>query len=184
MRTEEHVVGLQKVARPDFAGMVSQERGPALPMRSARPGCAYVPLDRAFADFDPELEQFSADSFRPPRRVVGRHRANQRAGLGGEALCGARSAPPAPQGPEAGAMPAKKRLGLDDAQRIPPRRRQGRERDQHDPVESGHPRPGDRPLQNGDLVAQLGDLREQRPSRPKQVDDSGGELVMTANMVR
>ena len=109
---------------------------------------------------------------------------NQRAGLGGEALCGARSAPPAPQGPEAGAMRAKKRLGLDDAQRIPPRRRQGSERDQHDPVESGHPRPGDRPLQNGDLVAQLGDLREQRPSRPKQVDDSGGELVMTANMVR
>jgi hypothetical protein len=50
---------------------------------------------------------------------------NQRAGLGGEALCGARSAPPAPQGPEAGAMRAKKRLGLDDAQRIPPRRRQG-----------------------------------------------------------
>jgi hypothetical protein len=28
-------------------------------------------------------------------------------------------------------MPAKKRLGLDDAQRIPPRRRQRSERDQH-----------------------------------------------------
>jgi hypothetical protein len=81
-------------------------------------------------------------------------------------------------------MPTKKRLGLDDAQRIPPRRRQGSERDQHDPVESGHPRPGDRPLQNGDLVAHKAtSASKDRRDRSKSTT-AAASMVMTANVVR
>jgi hypothetical protein len=45
----------------------------------------------------------------------------------------------------------------------------GSERDQGDPVQPGHARPGDRALQYGELVSEQGDLREQRSARAKDV---------------
>jgi len=76
---------------------------------------------------------------------------------------------------EAGAVSAKKRLGFDDAQHIPPGRRDGSERDQGDPVQPRHARPGDRALQHGELVSEQRDLREQRPTRAKDVRHGGDE---------
>ena len=61
-RTEEDVVGLDEVARPDRVPMVTQERRPRLP---ARVGVAYqrdVFLDHAFGDGDAELEQLAPDA--------------------------------------------------------------------------------------------------------------------------
>jgi hypothetical protein len=62
---EEQVVGLQEIASPDVAGMVSQKRGPALPSGRLRSRRAHVLLHRALAGFDSELEQFSANPLGP-----------------------------------------------------------------------------------------------------------------------
>ena len=94
---------------------------------------------------------------------------------GDEARCGPRSAPPPPESLEAGAVPAKKRLGLDDAQDVSPGRRDGGECDQDDAVQPRHARPGDRALQHGELVSEQGDLSEQRPARAKGVHHGGSE---------
>lgn len=77
--------------------------------------------------------------------------------------------------PEAGAVPAKKRLGLDDAQDVPQGRRDGSESDQGDPVKPSHARPGNRALQHGELMSEQGDVGEQRPARAKDIRHGGGE---------
>src|ERR1019366_4264803 len=79
-----------------------------------------------------------------PKSVRRGHRPDQRGRLRVEARCGGRSTPPAPKSLEAGAVPAKKGLGLDDAQDVPPRRGDGGECDQDDSVEPRHARPGNR----------------------------------------
>ena len=48
-------------------------------------------------------------------------------------------------------MPPEKCLGLDDAQYVPPGRRDGREGDQEDPIEPPHPRLRDGALQYDEL---------------------------------
>jgi hypothetical protein len=72
-------------------------------------------------------------------------------------------------------VPAKKGLGLDDAQDVPPRRGDGRECDQHDSVEPRHARSGNRALQDGELVAEHGVLSEQRSARAKGVRQGGDQ---------
>ena len=47
--------------------------------------------------------------------------------------------------------------------------------DQDDSVEPRHARPGNRALKDGELVAEQGDLCEQRPARAKGVRHGGGE---------
>ena len=64
---------------------------------------------------------------------------------------------------------------MDDAQDVPPCRGDGGEYDQDDSVEPRHARPGDGALKDGDLVAEQGDLCEQRPARAKGVRHGGGE---------
>jgi hypothetical protein len=54
-------------------------------------------------------------------------------------------------------------------------RRYGSVRDQGDPIEPRHARPGARALQHGELVSEQGDLGEQRPARAKDVRHGGGE---------
>jgi hypothetical protein len=58
-------------------------------------------------------------------------------------------------------VPAKKRFGLDNAQRVPPGRRDGGEGDQGDPVEPRDARPGDQALQHRELVPEQGELGEE-----------------------
>src|ERR1019366_5578315 len=110
-----------------------------------------------------------------PESVRGGQRPDQRNRLRGEARRGVHSAAPPPTSLEAGAVPAKKGLGLHDAQDVPPRRGDGGKCDQDYSVEPRHARPGHRALQDGELVAEQGDLREQRPARAKGVRHGGGE---------
>ena len=110
-----------------------------------------------------------------PECVRRGHGPDKRGRLRSEARRGLRSAPPPPKSLEAGAVPAKKGLGLDDAQDVPPRRGDGGECDQDDSVEPRHARPGNRALKDGELVAEQGDLCEQRPARAKGVRHGGGE---------
>src|SRR5580658_5521347 len=135
--------------------------GPAYPSR-ARPLRVSDPITKPGVGTAPESV----------RRSHGPYEGD---GLGSEARCGSRSAPPPPESLEAGAVPAKKRLRLDDAQHVPPGRRDGSERDQGVPVQPRHARPGDRALQHGELVSEQGDLREQRPTRAKGGRHGGDE---------
>ena len=89
---------------------------------------AHVHLDCALADFEAELEQFSADPLGTPESVRRRYGPDQRGGLRIEARRGACSAPPPPESLEASAVPPKKRFGLDDPQHVPPGRSDGIER--------------------------------------------------------
>src|SRR6266487_4462585 len=66
-----------------MVGVVGQERAPGL-ARWARGSAPSVALDRTLRDHQPELEQFAADPFAAPARVVPRHRRDQLAHLGTE----------------------------------------------------------------------------------------------------
>ena len=72
-RPEEHVVDLEEIARPDVGGVVAEEGGPGLTMRSWRPRLPHVPLHGPFGDLDADFEQFAADALGAPQSVVGRH---------------------------------------------------------------------------------------------------------------
>jgi len=134
-RADEQVVGLHEVARPDVTSVVSQESRPPLSPRGARSRSTHVFLDRAFAHLDAKFEQFSADPFRAPESVLGGHRPDQGDRFGSEARHRAWTGAPSPESLEPGAVPAKKRLGLNDPQDVPPGWRQGGKRDQGDSVE-------------------------------------------------
>ena len=169
------VVGLQEIASPDVAGTVSQKRGPALPSRRMRSRRAPVLLHCALAGFDPVLEQFSANPLGPPQRVFARHRADQRQGLGRDAQ--------------------RRPWRLRQRQRaLKPARCQRRSvsgwttrstflhvgvmaASATSTIRSSRITCGraTRPLQHAELVSEQGDFGEQRPSRAKQVDESGGE---------
>jgi len=75
-----------------------------------------------------------------------------------------RTAPPPPEGLESGTMPAKKRLGPDDAQHVPPRWRNGRKCDQDNPVSPRQARPWHRTLQHRELASEQGHLGEHGPA--------------------
>src|SRR6202142_2136081 len=174
-RVEEHVVVLQEVAHPGLTAVVLEESRPPLSSRRGLAHDAHVLLDRTLADADAELEQFSTDPLGAPESVRRGHGPDQRGRLRSEARRGAYSAPPPPESLEAGAVPAKKRLGLDDAQYVPPGRRDGSERDQGDPVKPSHARPANRALQHGELMSEQGDLGEQRPARAKDIRHGDGD---------
>src|SRR5271154_7045110 len=87
-----------------------------------------------------------------------------------------------PQCLESSAVPAKKRLGSDDPQHVPPGRCDGCDRDQKDSVEPRHARPDDRTLKYRDLVSEQGDPGEQRPTRAKETSDGAGEDERNSNM--
>jgi hypothetical protein len=76
-RAEEHVVGLQEVARPDLTGVVSEESRPPLPSRRALAHGPHGLLDRTLADADAELEQLSADPLRALESVRRGHGPGQ-----------------------------------------------------------------------------------------------------------
>jgi hypothetical protein len=80
-RSEEEVVGLDKVAGPDMGNMVLQECRPGLTGRRRIVTPIHVLLNGSFADADAQLEQFATNSFCDPGQVLGRHLPNQINGL-------------------------------------------------------------------------------------------------------
>ncbi len=109
------------VAGPDSFGRMVQEGGPVL---SSWPGSAHLShvfLDRSFADAKTQLEQFAPDPFRPTQAVVPSHFLDQRYGLCGDLWFGSRrSGFVLPEEPKSLAVPAQKRLWLDNEERLFP----------------------------------------------------------------
>ena len=67
-RPEKQVMNHCKITSPDVAGMILEESSPGLTRFSAP--LRHVSLDRSFANFDTQLEQFAANAFRTPEAIL------------------------------------------------------------------------------------------------------------------
>jgi hypothetical protein len=127
-----NVVHLQKVARSH--GVVVQERVPALPARRQRPtACSHVPLDRAFRDVNPKLEELAANTLGTAESILRGHASNELDDIRRHARSRRlrRLGLPTPQQTKAFAVPAKDGFGLHEQQRVAPSwKRRYKERDQ------------------------------------------------------
>jgi hypothetical protein len=66
--------------------VIAQERVPALSARRQRPmACSHVPLERAFRDVNPKLEQLAANSISSPEPILSAHALNELDDVGREA---------------------------------------------------------------------------------------------------
>ena len=70
-RPEEQIMDNSEVTSPGVGCVVLQEGVPGLTSFLLCHG--HVLLDRAFADLDPQLQQFSADAFCTPQKVIPGH---------------------------------------------------------------------------------------------------------------
>jgi hypothetical protein len=71
-------VELQKVARPDIAAVIGDERAPGLAASTRRPYIPHVFLNGAFADANVQLQQLTANPFRIPEYIVCGYRLDVR----------------------------------------------------------------------------------------------------------
>ena len=69
-RSENEVIQLQEVASPDLILMILKEGLPCLSATTIWPDAPNVPLDRSFADSEPEREKFPSNSLAAPSMVV------------------------------------------------------------------------------------------------------------------
>src|SRR5262249_12296425 len=113
--SEERVGELEEVARPGLAAVDAQEGGPGLAGRAPWTRRSDVLLDGALADANPQLQQLSLDALGAPEVVLAGHppdeRDRRRRDVRRPTTC---RRPPAPEEPEALAVPAQQRLGSDD----------------------------------------------------------------------
>ena len=109
----------EEIGRDDLADVIPQERAPGLRGRLAP--APHVFRDGRLTDVDPEFQQFAMNPRRAPARVRLRHRANQRADVGGHRRSpDAAPALPGPPQPEAPSVPGDDGLRLDDDERRSP----------------------------------------------------------------
>src|SRR5262249_9048520 len=135
---EEEVGVLQEVAGPGVAGVVAQEGRPGLTGWTRRARSSEGLLDRPLAQGDTQLGEFAADALGTPEPILAGHAPEERDRVRRDARRpAARSRAPVPEEPEALAVPAEERLGLDDQQRLAPRPNAAREQDQEWPVGAG-----------------------------------------------
>jgi hypothetical protein len=152
---KEEVGELEEIARPGLAAVVAQEGRPPLAGGARWPHTAHVSLDGALADADPQLAQLAADALGAPQPVLARQPLDEIDGLLGDAgPPRPRGRSPAPDEPEAGAVPAQQRRRLDDQEGLAPRPDAARDQDQQRPIgprEAWSPR---RARQDDQLLAQ------------------------------
>src|SRR3977135_186594 len=104
--------------------MVAQERLPGL-ARLSGPTLGHILGNRRLSDLDPKLQQLAMNTWRAPQRVLDTHPPDQAAHLDRAlGLSAARPRLPSPIEPEARAMPAQRRVRLNDRDGIPQRRKQ------------------------------------------------------------
>ena len=144
-----------QVGRPELPAVVGEERAPRL-TRRAGGAAPPVPLDRALAHDDPELEQLPADALAAPTRVVPGHGGDQFADLGGQVWATeAPGRPPAPEQLPALSMPADDGLRPHDEQVLTPITPEAPGERPEGAVERLQPRPLARGAsQHGELLAQ------------------------------
>jgi len=66
-RAEEQIGDREEVAGPHVGGVIAQEGGPRLPARERSTVAGQVGPDGALGDAQPQLQEFAADAFGPPR---------------------------------------------------------------------------------------------------------------------
>src|SRR6266700_2491262 len=76
-RPKEEISDLEKIASPDFPGMIAEEGRPLLPSWAKDANVPHVFLDRAFAHANTQLEQLAFDALRSPEPIVPCHLLDQ-----------------------------------------------------------------------------------------------------------
>jgi len=76
-RPKEKISDLEKIASPDFTGMIAQEGRPLLPSWATVANVPHVFLDRAFAHTNTQFEQLTSDALRSPEPIVPCHLLDQ-----------------------------------------------------------------------------------------------------------
>ncbi len=74
---EEEINHRKEVAGPHVVCIILQERVPILRRRRGWPYATQVGADGVLGDADTQFEQFAADPFRTPARILGGHLLNQ-----------------------------------------------------------------------------------------------------------
>ncbi len=149
--------------------VVGQERPPGLTRRAGRSAPA-VPLDRAVADHDPELEQLTPDALGAPQAVLARHRRDQFMDLRAEMRPSAsRAGPPTPEESPALPMPAHDCVRRDERQVLAPVGTPSPSQDPEQLVPGAQPRTrsgSSRPGKDGELMPQQQVLGHEVLARP------------------
>src|SRR5258708_37963185 len=76
-RPKEEISDLEKIASPDFSGMIAEEGRPLLPSWAREANFPHVFLNRAFAHANTQLEQLASDALRSPEPIVPCHLLDQ-----------------------------------------------------------------------------------------------------------
>jgi hypothetical protein len=74
---EEDSLGLKEITSPNLAGVITQERGPGLFRGPMFSHACHILLDRALADLNAKLPQFSPNALHAQSRVLPRHLLDQ-----------------------------------------------------------------------------------------------------------
>ena len=154
--------------------MIAQECAPRLGGRRAP--TPHVLRDGRLRHVDPKLQQFTMDPRRAPARVRLRHRANQRAEVGGHRRSpNPAAALPGPPESEALAVPGDDGLRFHDHERRPPSGPDARQQDPEPAVRLREPdsrRSG--AVQHVQLVPQGQDLEVERRANAPRFGGSRG----------
>ena len=157
-----------EIASPDVVNVVLQEGVPGLPSLLAYLG--HVLLDGAFADFDPQFEQFSTDAFCTPQEILPGYLLDQLDGFWQDARLsrfGFGLSPPVAA--EQIAVPAQQGIGLHNVESLLPEPGKSGKQDQTHPVSVGKLRALDLALEHDQLLSQHGVLNDQLLAAALQV---------------
>src|SRR5580700_1876194 len=150
----------EQVHRGNVWRVVMQEGPPSLAGRP--PSSDHVLGDARLRDLKPELEQFPADAWRAPKRILDAHPPDQSAQLRVDLRPPSLWARlPTPVAAKAGPMPTKERLGPDDCENLQDRRKPAIQLDEEpaimvrEPDATMQPAPQDNQLMSKHCVLSL-----------------------------
>jgi hypothetical protein len=177
----------EEVDRHQVPDMVGEERPPGL--RRSRTTLRHEAGDGALGDVDAELQELAMDARGAPQGIRRGHLPDEGGDLGADG--GAASGGPARElGPvlaEAAALPSEDGVGRDDDQSLSPAGPDSCQPDPQQAVDRAELRAGQRPLVDGELLAQgqvlegeLAMAAEEEREEPEQVEqksDHRAEIV-------
>ena len=159
---EEQVDSWEKVTGPDHLGVILEESWPILTMGGAGACQADVLLDCGLGEPDAEFHEFTTDALHAPETFLPGNLLDQ-----GDGLLGDSGAPTPvaglepPEQPEALAMPAQERIGLEDEEGFLPTVDPAGEEDEPKAISWGEPWLANLAVEDDELLAEEGVLRNE-----------------------
>ena len=159
---EEQVDNWEKVTGPDQLGVIPEEGWSFLTMGGVGACQADVLLDRRPCGLDAEFHEFATDALRAPEAILPGHLLDQSDGFAGYpgAPTPVAGLEP-PQQPEALAMPAQARIGLEAEEGLLPTPDPAGEEDEPKAIGWGEPWLVNLAVEDDELLAEEGVLRNE-----------------------